>query len=177
MSLGGSKLRHFVIVTLAALTLSACGVIGERETERPLESFSAEELYNRAEFELETTGNPEGAARFFGEVERLYPYSEWARRAIVMQAFSYHRATDYDDIVRVLFGCCHLHLPVRCFIRPAHLGRKKHPAPDTIFRPPNNRAARLNLHLLMSDPRPNMDRSDRVPLAAHAVCPTHSCGQ
>jgi outer membrane protein assembly factor BamD len=96
MSLGGSKLRHFVIVTLAALTLSACGVIGERETERPLESFSAEELYNRAEFELETTGNPEGAARFFGEVERLYPYSEWARRALVMQAFSYHRATDYE---------------------------------------------------------------------------------
>jgi len=96
MSLGGSKLRNFAIVTLAALTLSACGVLSDPDDERPLESFSAEELYNRAEFELETTGNPEAAARFFGEVERLYPYSEWARRALVMQAFSYHRATDYE---------------------------------------------------------------------------------
>ncbi|SMX22086.1 Outer membrane protein assembly factor BamD precursor [Boseongicola aestuarii] len=96
MNLGGSKLRSFMIVTLAALTLSACGMFGGSEEERPLESFSAEELYKRAEFELESEGDPESAARFFGEVERLYPYSEWARRALVMQAFSYHRATDYE---------------------------------------------------------------------------------
>ncbi len=96
MRLGGSVLRRFVILSVAALALSACGAFGDREKERPLESFSAEELYTRAEFELESEGNPEEAARFFGEVERLYPYSEWARRALVMQAFSYHRGRDYE---------------------------------------------------------------------------------
>ena len=30
-------------------------------------------------------------------VERLYPYSEWAKRALIMQAFSYHRDKDYEN--------------------------------------------------------------------------------
>jgi outer membrane assembly lipoprotein YfiO len=28
---------------------------------------------------------------WFAEVERLYPYSDWAKRALIMQAFAYHR--------------------------------------------------------------------------------------
>ena len=60
-----------------------------------LESFAAGEIYERAEFEL-ARGRPDDAARYFGEVERLYPYSDWAKRAMVMQAFSHHRDGDYD---------------------------------------------------------------------------------
>lgn len=96
MPLGGSLLRRFVMYTAVALVVAGCGAFGDGEDERPLESFSAEELYNRAEFELESEGDSTEAARLFGEVERLYPYSEWARRALVMQAFSYHRARDYE---------------------------------------------------------------------------------
>lgn len=73
--------------------LAACG--GGNEPP-PLESFSAEQLYNQAEFQLEA-GESDDAARLFGEVERLYPYSEWAKRALVMQAFSYHRDRDYES--------------------------------------------------------------------------------
>lgn len=90
----GGKPIFRVAALVAALAFTACG---ERpETERPLESFSAEELYQRAEFELEAERNSAEAARLFGEVERLYPYSEWSRRALVMQAFSYHRGRDYE---------------------------------------------------------------------------------
>lgn len=96
MRLGGSRVRSFAILSVTVLTLTGCGVFSDDEDDTPLESFSAEELYTRAEFELESEGNPEEAARFFGEVERLYPYSEWARRALVMQAFSYHRDRDYE---------------------------------------------------------------------------------
>jgi outer membrane protein assembly factor BamD len=64
--------------------------------EKPLDSFSAQEIYERAEFELES-GDEEEAARYFGEVERLYPYSEWAKRGLIMQAFSYHRDKDYEN--------------------------------------------------------------------------------
>lgn len=91
----GAERKRAVIAAMALGLLVACGG-GDREDLRPLESYSAEELYKRAEFELEG-GKPDDAARLFGEVERLYPYSEWARRALVMQAFSYHRDRDYES--------------------------------------------------------------------------------
>nr|WP_226781968.1 outer membrane protein assembly factor BamD [Oceaniglobus trochenteri] len=79
----------------ASLMLGACGdAFSSRD--QPLESFSAEDIYKRAEFELESR-NPDEAARYFGEVERLYPYSEWAKRALIMQAFAYHRDKDYES--------------------------------------------------------------------------------
>ncbi|QMU58179.1 MAG: outer membrane protein assembly factor BamD [Boseongicola sp.] len=90
--------RHYsrlVMAVVIAVGVSSCG--GAEDEGRPLESFSAEELYQRAEFELESNGNAEEAARFFGEVERLYPYSEWASRALIMQAFSYHRDRDFES--------------------------------------------------------------------------------
>lgn len=82
-----------MLVTAALSLLVACG---GGEEERPLDTFSAGELYKQAEERLEA-GAPDDAARLFGEVERLYPYSEWAKRALVMQAFSYHRDRDYES--------------------------------------------------------------------------------
>jgi outer membrane protein assembly factor BamD len=72
--------------------LVACGS-GSREP--PLESFSAEEVYQRAEARLEA-GKPDDAAKYFTEVERLYPYSEWAKRGLIMSAFAYHQAKEYE---------------------------------------------------------------------------------
>ncbi len=90
--LSGSRKMRAAFVALSLGLLAACG---GGDDGPPLDSFSAEELYKRAEFELES-GAPDDAARLFGEVERLYPYSEWARRALVMQAFSYHSDRDYE---------------------------------------------------------------------------------
>ena len=87
-----AKLRAGLGAGAAMLVLAACG---SGEEQRPLESYSAEELYRVAEFELANRQADE-AARYFGEVERLYPYSEWAKRALVMQAFAYHRDRDYE---------------------------------------------------------------------------------
>jgi outer membrane protein assembly factor BamD len=80
------------MVALVAL-LSGCGGGGG---EPPLESYSAEEIYQRAEFDLEN-GSPDEAAIYFAEVERLYPYSDWAKRALVMQAFALHRDRQYEE--------------------------------------------------------------------------------
>ncbi|MFP1644056.1 outer membrane protein assembly factor BamD [Pontitalea aquivivens] len=76
--------------------LAACG--GGTAREASLESLTAEEIYKRGEYELEV-GNPRrpaSALRYFSEVERLYPYSEWAKRALIMQAFTQHKAKDYE---------------------------------------------------------------------------------
>ncbi|MCB2093897.1 MAG: outer membrane protein assembly factor BamD [Rhodobacteraceae bacterium] len=75
------------------LVLTACGA----SREVPMESLTAEQIYKRGESSLENTRRIEDAVRYFGEVERLYPYSEWAKRALIMQAFAYHRDRDYEN--------------------------------------------------------------------------------
>jgi len=75
--------------------LAACsGGLSGRETN--LEVYSAEEIYNRGEYELNRDRGGD-AAYYFGEIERLYPYSEWAKRGLIMQAFAYHRDRDYPN--------------------------------------------------------------------------------
>ena len=39
------------------------------------------------------------ASQYFDEVERQHPYSEWARRAILMEAFANYQANKYDDAI------------------------------------------------------------------------------
>lgn len=62
----------------------------------PIENFTAEQIYERGEYEL-NDNEAEEAAFYFSEVERLYPYSEWAKRALIMQAFSFHKAKEYES--------------------------------------------------------------------------------
>jgi outer membrane protein assembly factor BamD len=85
-----------VFALCAALALTACGGGGYSARDLPLEQFSAEEIFRRGEFEL-ADRNPSEAAVFFGEVERIYPYSEWAKRALIMQAYAFHSDRDYEN--------------------------------------------------------------------------------
>ncbi|MBD3764880.1 MAG: outer membrane protein assembly factor BamD [Rhodobacterales bacterium] len=94
MTVGQAGTRWILAATLCA-TLAGCG--GGREQEAPLETLSAEEIYQQGELSLEAENRPEEAIRYFAEVERLYPYSEWAKRALIMQAFAYHKAREYED--------------------------------------------------------------------------------
>ena len=61
-----------------------------------MESFSAQQIFERGEFELERS-KPEDAAFYFSEIERLYPFSDLARRALIMQAFAFHSDRDYEN--------------------------------------------------------------------------------
>ncbi len=93
------KTRLVMIGMVAALAITAgCSGRGQQK-ERAIESYSAEEIYKQAEFKLESGRKVKvkDAARLFGEVERLYPYSEWAKRALIMQAFTYHKNKDYEN--------------------------------------------------------------------------------
>ncbi len=62
-----------------------------------LEGFTAEQIFQRGEFLLETSRRADTAIRHFQEVERLYPATDWARRAIVMQAYALHRDRQYEE--------------------------------------------------------------------------------
>lgn len=81
------------------LFLASCSGIGggpAADRTKGLDGFTPEQIYQRAEFEL-NRGRTDDAAWYFSEIERLYPYSSWAKRALIMQAFSYHKGQDYEN--------------------------------------------------------------------------------
>lgn len=89
-----SKLKTGALLA-ALLVVSACGRFNNRP-DVPLENYTPEEIYQRGEYELER-GDEKDAVFYFSEIERLYPYSEWAKRALIMQAYTYHRDRDYPN--------------------------------------------------------------------------------
>ncbi|KPU84351.1 competence protein ComL [Marinosulfonomonas sp. PRT-SC04] len=91
------KARLVMIGMVAALAITAGCSGGGGNKERPIESYSAEEIYKQGEFKLESKRKATEATKLFGEIERLYPYSEWAKRALIMQAFAYHKDKEYES--------------------------------------------------------------------------------
>ncbi|MGX9349861.1 outer membrane protein assembly factor BamD [Shimia sp. W99] len=94
----GARIR-FVGSVLAIATLAACATSTAEKARRgdvAMEQFTAEQIYQRGEYEL-ARNKGEDAAFFFSEIERLYPYSEWAKRSVIMQAFSYHQDKMYPE--------------------------------------------------------------------------------
>lgn len=83
-----------VTAVFLALLLAGCA---PGKNERPLETYSAEEIFKKGELELETARRPDDALLYFQEVERLYPYTEYAKRALIMQAFALHKAKKYPE--------------------------------------------------------------------------------
>ncbi|WP_029375271.1 outer membrane protein assembly factor BamD [Oceanicola sp. S124] len=94
---GGAFRMKLAGGVLLALTLAACGGgPGVDDRRIPMESYTAEQIFGRGEYEMEER-NFEDAATYFSEIERLYPYSEWAQRALIMQAFAQHSARNYEE--------------------------------------------------------------------------------
>ncbi len=89
----GKKLANQWLVVACLVFLVACA---KKEEGDPLENQPPEQIFKAAEAEL-ASGQEEEAARLFSEVERLYPYSEWAKRGIVMSAFAYHQGKEYEQ--------------------------------------------------------------------------------
>ncbi|WP_170478864.1 outer membrane protein assembly factor BamD [Ruegeria arenilitoris] len=93
---------RFAGAILLAATLTACGdsggIFGKKGADRSqnLEGFTPEQIYTRGEYEL-SQNRSDDAAWYFSEVERLYPYSDWAKRALIMQAFSFHSDKNYEE--------------------------------------------------------------------------------
>ncbi|MFJ6024783.1 outer membrane protein assembly factor BamD [Brevundimonas sp. NPDC092305] len=95
-----SKFRSALVLTaavVAALTVSACAGRSNRPRlayeERPVEA-----LYNTGYQRLQSRRWGD-AVDYFQEVERQHPYSEWSRRAILMQIYAYYQANDYQESI------------------------------------------------------------------------------
>ncbi len=95
MAVGRSGAARGVGLALMMAVLTACG--SPTPTQLPLENYTAEEIYKRGELELGSKKDPRTALTYFQEVERLYPYTEWAKRALIMQAFTLHKSKNYEE--------------------------------------------------------------------------------
>jgi outer membrane protein assembly factor BamD len=98
--LPASKFRSgltLMTVAVAALTVSACAGTKPRQKlayeERPVEA-----LYNTGYQRLQSRRWSD-AIDYFQEVERQHPYSEWSRRAILMQVYAYYQNNNYQDAI------------------------------------------------------------------------------
>ncbi len=84
-------------VMLAASALSGCGSLwGKKEIVE--DNDPPDVIYGKAEA-LINKGAYGDAAKEYEEVDINHPYSQEARRAIVMAAYAYYKAGKYDDAV------------------------------------------------------------------------------
>jgi outer membrane protein assembly factor BamD len=59
----------------------------------------ADRLYNEGLYLLNNKHDAKAAAKKFEEVDRQHPYSEWARKSLIMSAFAYYEGRDYDECI------------------------------------------------------------------------------
>jgi outer membrane protein assembly factor BamD len=99
-SLPASKIRTGLIlaaVAVSALSTTACMGRNNRPRlayeERPVEA-----LYNTG-YQRVQSRRWADAIDYFQEVERQHPYSEWSRRAILMQIYAYYQNNNYIEAI------------------------------------------------------------------------------
>jgi outer membrane protein assembly factor BamD len=81
----------------AACTLAGCSSLwGKKEI--PEDNDPPDVIYGKAEAMI-NKGSYADAAKEYEEVDINHPYSQEARRAIVMAAYAYYKAGKYDDAV------------------------------------------------------------------------------
>ena len=80
------------------LLLVACSS-GNIKNQREIQSLTAEEIVALGNKQLTEDNNPLGAAKTFSEVERIYPYSGLAKTALILQAFAFYQAKDYEQAI------------------------------------------------------------------------------
>ena len=76
--------------------------------EAPAQGDPVAELYNSGLEKLKA-GSYKAAAKSFAEVERQHPYSKWATKALLMQAFTNYQRNAYDDAINAADRFISLH--------------------------------------------------------------------
>jgi outer membrane protein assembly factor BamD len=98
-----SRMRLLALpVVLAPLVLSGCmGFGGEKDLDLSTyveETDPADQLYNEGLANM-NAGRMSEAVRKFDAVDRQHPYSEFARKSLVMGAFAQYRQGNYEESI------------------------------------------------------------------------------
>jgi outer membrane protein assembly factor BamD len=103
------KNADFRFFALACLTLILAACSGDdKDKDKLPPDQPVDELYTKAS-DLMDRGKYPDAAKAFAEVERQHPYSQWATRAQLMEAYADYQNLDYDLAITVLDQFIELH--------------------------------------------------------------------
>jgi outer membrane protein assembly factor BamD len=97
---GWSRVARALAVAAVAASLGACSsfdLFAKKDDTPPDEP--ADRLYNEGLYLLNAKKDARDAVKKFEEVDRQHPYSEWARKSLLMSAYAYYQAGEYDDCV------------------------------------------------------------------------------
>lgn len=97
-------MRVGVTMLTIALPLGACSSMGGTwdklfGKEEVFVDEPAEKLYNEGLYMLNREGKSAAAAKRFEEVDRQHPYSDLARKSLLMSAYAHYEAQDYDSTI------------------------------------------------------------------------------
>jgi outer membrane protein assembly factor BamD len=88
---------RLAILALLSLALGACSLFKKNEVAAP--DVPADKLYNEGIYLMDRRQAYKDASQKFEEVERQHPYSEWARKSLIMTAYTKYQAKEYDDAI------------------------------------------------------------------------------
>src|SRR5580704_9045077 len=96
----GCRLRALagcLALALFAASLMGCSLFGKDEDYIP--DDPADMLYNEGLYLLNNKQDYREAAKKFDEVDRQNPYSDWARKALLMSAYAYYQGGKFDECI------------------------------------------------------------------------------
>jgi outer membrane protein assembly factor BamD len=97
------RLQLAASLVVLAIPLSGCGTgalwdkfMAKDDTfnEEP-----ADKLYNEGLYLMNEKNDNKAASKKFEEVDRQHPYSDWARKSLLMSAYAYYNVGDYDSCI------------------------------------------------------------------------------
>jgi outer membrane protein assembly factor BamD len=94
-----SAILAVVAIVSAGMVLSACrtSTVGTKDAYE--DDQPAGDLYNTG-LAYMNAGKLNNAIKSFDEVDRQHPYSEWARKALIMSAYASYKRGKYEDTIQ-----------------------------------------------------------------------------
>jgi outer membrane protein assembly factor BamD len=90
-------LAGYLALALVAAPRLGCSLFNKDDDYVP--DDPADKLYNEGLFLLNNKQDYKEAAKKFDEVDRQNPYSDWARKALLMSAYANYQAEEYTDCI------------------------------------------------------------------------------
>jgi outer membrane protein assembly factor BamD len=107
LALSGRKAGlNTALVLAGALALGGCDSLaklnpfdqGEKYEMKIVADVPAEKMYDEGLGRLKKSDH-EGAAKKFGDLGKAYPYSEWSRKGLIMEAYANYEGRKWEDAI------------------------------------------------------------------------------
>ncbi|HWC92211.1 MAG TPA: outer membrane protein assembly factor BamD [Pseudolabrys sp.] len=96
---GRRAVTRVLALALLAASLGACTELNLFHKDEVAPDEPADRLYNEGLYLLNEKKDYKAAVKKFEEVDRQHPYSEWARKALLMSAYAYYQGSYYDETI------------------------------------------------------------------------------